>query len=65
MARDKTSPSAINITQVANGYQVVVVRGAAQGENFFVFQTFRELTAWLRQHFGHRNSSVQLDVAND
>lgn len=63
MSQQKLEPNeAIEIWQVENGFHVhhvsSLVRGGFPIKSAMVFQSFAGLTAWLAQHFSHRQPTV-------
>jgi len=59
--------AAVEVYQVANGFLVklpnVMTRGEYQPiEDSMVFQSFAALSAWMAQHFSHRDACVKNDA---
>lgn len=60
--------AAIEILQVANGFIVRCTydrSGVVRGNADFVFQSFRELSNWLSEHFDHRIGCVLVDFKSE
>ena len=59
--------AAVEVYQVANGFLVklphMMMRGDYQPiEASMVFQSFAALSAWMAQHFTHRDAGVKNDA---
>ena len=59
--------AAVEVFQVANGYLVKLPQMMSRGdfqpiEASMVFQSFAALSAWLSQHFNHRDVGVKNDA---
>ena len=58
----------IEIIRVANGYMVRELPNvnsdgmASIQDSWFVFQSFSELTGWLRCHFDYRSDVIKSDI---
>lgn len=59
--------AAVEVFQVANGFLVKLPHNMARGdyqpiEASMVFQSFAALSAWMAQHFSHRDTGVKNDA---
>lgn len=60
--------AAVEVYQVANGFLVKTPHSFSRGdqpsiEASMVFQSFAALSAWMAQHFTHRDASVRGDAS--
>ena len=68
MKEPTISPNAaVEVFQVANGFLVKLPYSMTRGdyqpiEASMVFQSFAALSAWMAQHFSHRDAGVKNDA---